>query len=373
MKHYYLNPLFQAFPTLEARLPHVTLGDFPTPIHRMKDLESCLGVQELYVKREDKSSPFYGGNKIRKLEFLLGKAVHDRATHTITFGYAGSNHTLATAVFAQKLGLSPISIHLPQKNARYVRNNLLYQERLRIEMYQFSGMNATRFGVMRILLSRLLTTGKLPSIIPPGGSSVLGVMGVVGSVFELKRQIEGGELPEPDLIYLPVGSCGTAAGVLLGIKAAGLKSRVVGIAVAPEKYANARNITKLFDDSVRLLTKLEPGFPDVTLSENDLELNHDCIGDGYACFTESGMKCIRTFSETEDISLEGTYTGKAGAGLIADAEGGRLDGKTTLFWNTHNSADFSEIISDADYRNLPDTYHRYFEKEYQPLETADRS
>jgi len=364
-----LNPLFQAFPTLEARLPHVTLGDFPTPVHRMKDLEDRLGIQKLYVKREDKSSLLYGGNKIRKLEFLLGKAVQDRATHTISFGYAGSNHTLATAVFARELGLSPISIHLPQHNARYVRKNLLYQDRLGALMYHFDGMNAIRMGVARIILARLLSTGRLPSIIPPGGSSVLGVVGVVGSIFELKRQIEGGEIPEPDLIYLPVGSCGTAAGVLLGIKAAGLQSRVIGIAVAPRKYSNTENITKLFDDAARLLRKLEPNFPKASLTENDFEITHDCIGDGYARFTENGMRCVEIFSETEKITLEGTYTGKAGAGLLADAERGRLDGKTTLFWNTHNSVDFTERISDADYRNLPSRYHRYFEEEYQPLET----
>jgi D-cysteine desulfhydrase len=363
-----LNPLFQAFPALEARLPHVTLGDFPTPVHRMKDLEARLGVGELYVKREDKSSPLYGGNKIRKLEFLLGKAVHDRATHTITFGYAGSNHTLATAVFARRLGLSPISIHLPQHNARYVRKNLLFQERLGIEMHHYSSVNAVRMGVMKTTLACLLRTGKLPSIIPPGGSSVLGVVGVVGSIFELKHQVEDGILPDPDLIYLPVGSCGTAAGVLLGIKAAGLNSRVVGIAVAPKEFSNAERIKKLFEDAARLLTKLDPGFPAVSLSESDYDLHYDFIGDGYARFTENGMSCIQTFLETEHITLEGTYTGKTGAGLMADAGCGRLDGKTTLFWNTHNSADFSEIISDGDYRNLPARYHHYFEKEYQPLE-----
>jgi len=371
MTQNFLNPLFQAFPALEARLPHVTLGDFPTPIHRMKNLENRLGVGELYVKREDKSSPLYGGNKIRKLEFLLGRAVHDRATHTISFGYAGSNHTLATAVFARRLGLSPISIHLPQHNARYVRNNLLYQERLGVEMHHFTGMNAARMGVAKIVLARLFSTGKIPSIIPPGGSNVLGVVGVTGSIFELKRQIEEGDIPEPDLIYLPVGSCGTAAGVLLGIKAAGLKSRVVGIAVALEEFSNKESVMKLFDGSARLLRKLDPSFPKVSLSEDDFDLHHNFIGEGYARFTESGMSSVQTFSETEDVRLEGTYTGKTGAGLIAHAESGRLDGKTTLFWNTHNSADFSERISDADYRNLPGGYHRYFEKGYQPLERTD--
>jgi len=366
-----LNQLFQAFPTLEARLPHVTLGDFPTPVHRMKELESCLGVEGLYVKREDKSSPLYGGNKIRKLEFLLGKAVHDRATHTITFGYAGSNHTLATAVFARELGLSPISIHLPQHNARYVRNNLLFQERLGIEMHHFGGVRAVKMGALKITLACLLRTGKRPSIIPPGGSSVLGVVGVVGSIFELKHQIEEGILPEPDLIYLPVGSCGTAAGVLLGIKAAGLKSRVVGVAVAPKEFSNKESIGRLFDGAARMLTKLDPSFPEVSLSDDDFDLHYEFIGDGYARFTEGGMSCVRTFSETENITLEGTYTGKTGAGLIADAGRGRLDGKTTLFWNTHNSADFSGKISDADYRNLPAQYHPYFEKEYQPLERGD--
>ena len=371
MKQTILNPLLQAFPALEARLPHVTLGDFPTPVHRMKDLEDRLGVRELYVKREDKSSTLYGGNKIRKLEFLLGKAVQNRATHTLTFGYAGSNHTLATAVFARKLGLSPISIHLPQHNARYVRRNLLYQERLGASMHHFGGINAARVGVAKIVLARLLSTGKLPVVIPPGGSGALGVVGVVGSIFELKRQIEGGELPEPDLIYLPVGSCGTAAGVLLGIKAAGLKSRVVGIAVAAKEFSNKESVMKLFCDAARLLRKLEPGFPEVSLSGDDFELSHDFIGDGYARFTEDGMNTVHTFSETEGIALEGTYTGKAGAGLIAHAGGGKLNGKTTLFWNTHNSVDFTGVISDADYRNLPGAYHRYFEEGYQPLERVD--
>ena len=119
-------PLFEQYPPLGDRLPYVSLGEFPTPVHKLHKLGSDLGIGQLYIKRDDLSSEVYGGNKPRKLEFLLGNTLTENVKEVITFGCAGSNHALATAVYAQKMKLKCISMLLEQPNAQYVRRNLLW-------------------------------------------------------------------------------------------------------------------------------------------------------------------------------------------------------------------------------------------------------
>jgi 1-aminocyclopropane-1-carboxylate deaminase/D-cysteine desulfhydrase-like pyridoxal-dependent ACC family enzyme len=118
-------PLLENYPGLRNAIPHIQLGDFPTPIKKMELLGRELGIRKLYIKRDDLSGKIYGGNKIRKLEFLLGQAIQDKTKKVFTFGAAGSNHALATAIYCKELGLDSSLFLLPQPNARYVRNNLL--------------------------------------------------------------------------------------------------------------------------------------------------------------------------------------------------------------------------------------------------------
>ena len=365
------HPLFSVYPGLKDKIPYISLGEFPTPVGRLSGLEKETETQDIFVKREDKSSDIYGGNKIRKLEFILGLALAKRKKHTITFGFAGSNHTLAVALFADKLKMIPISMHLFQPNARYVRKNLLYQELVGTKFHHYRSFNTIRLGSIMTMMKYIVRTGKMPLFIPPGGSSTMGVMATSGAAFELKGQIDDGAIPMPDFIYLPLGSGGTTAGLLLGIKALGLGIKIRAVAVSPRGFSNFENIKKLFDDGAKEIKKLEPTFPDVELLEEDIEISHDYLGEGYAHFNENGMDAVRLLEKTDKIFLEGTYTGKAMACLIDDARAGRLDGKRTLFWNTHNSVDFSEKIKAVDYHRLPKAYHSYFEEDFQPLETGD--
>ncbi len=362
------NPIFVAYTALQGKIPHVSLGNYPTPVDRLKGLEKALKQKALFIKREDMSSDLYGGNKLRKLEFLLADAVAKNFKHTVTFGYAGSNHTLATAIFANKLGLRPISMHLPQPNARYVRKNLLYQKLLDVEMHQYGGIPTLFCAFVLNSIKHLVISGRTPYFIPAGGSNALGVIGTASALFELSDQIEEGVLPKPDLIYLPTGSAGTTAGIALGIKALGLDIKVRGVAVSPPKYSGFESVKKHFNDANGLLMKCDPSFPDVKITEDDVEIVDGYLGRGYARFTEVGMDAVRLIKISDKVQLEGTYTGKAMAAMIDHASRGEFDGKVVLFWNTYNSHDFSDKIERVDYRTLPKSYHPYFERDFQPLE-----
>jgi D-cysteine desulfhydrase len=186
-------PLFKTYPQLEARLPYISLGEFPTPVQKLERLGAELGISQLYMKRDDLSGKVYGGNKPRKLEFILGKALRSGAREVIAFGGAGSNHALATAIYSQQLGVKSISILALQPNAHYVRRNLLMSYKCGAELHLCGAelhspifMPLVYLATTYQLLMHKLRTGHLPQIIPPGGSSPLGAIGFVNAAFELK-------------------------------------------------------------------------------------------------------------------------------------------------------------------------------------------
>jgi len=218
------------------------------------------------------------------------------------------------------------------------------------------------------LLRHRLKKGRTPYFISPGGSSPLGVTGFVNAALELRKQITSGEMPEPEYIYVACGTMGTAAGLILGLKAAELGGRVVSIAVCSEKFANTRAMTKLINKTNSLLHSLDASFPRFEFSETYVDIRHDYFGERYALFTEEGMAAVSLMRKCEGIKLDGTYTGKALAALKDDAKSGRLRDKVVLFWNTLNSKDFSDAIADVDYRDLPRCFHRYFEEAVQHLD-----
>jgi 1-aminocyclopropane-1-carboxylate deaminase/D-cysteine desulfhydrase-like pyridoxal-dependent ACC family enzyme len=129
--------IFKHYSSLKEKIPYISLGDFPTPIIHLANLGKEIGANQLYLKNDGLSGSNYGGNKIRKLEFLLGDALNKGAKAVLTFGFAGSNHALAAAVYAQSLGLKCISILLAQPNAQYVRNNLLFSQFCQSEICHF--------------------------------------------------------------------------------------------------------------------------------------------------------------------------------------------------------------------------------------------
>lgn len=363
-----MMPLFDHYPLLREKLPYISLGDFPTPIEKLDRLSKEIGVNHLYIKRDDLSGSIYGGNKVRKLEFILAQAQRLKTKGILTFGGAGSNHALACAIYAQQVGLKSISMLLPQPNAHYVRRNLLASHYYGAELHQYRNILLLALGTIYQRLRHKLKYGYVPQVVPFGGSSPLGVIGFVNAAFELKNQVWEGKIPEPDRIYVALGSNGTAVGLMLGLKAAGLKSKVISVRVTDEKFANPTKITKLFYRTNSLLHRQDPSFPEFKISRKELNIRHEFFGQRYALFTKEGIEAIIHLEKTEGIKLEGTYTGKTFAALIHDAAKQDLKDEVIVFWNTHNSRSFSEVATAIDYHKLPRCFHGYFEEEVQPLD-----
>jgi 1-aminocyclopropane-1-carboxylate deaminase/D-cysteine desulfhydrase-like pyridoxal-dependent ACC family enzyme len=220
-----LIPLFEQYPLLEEKLSYISLGELPTPVQKLEKLGAELGIKQLFIKRDDLSGRVYGGNKVRKLEFILGDVLQAGAKEVMAFGGAGSNHALATAIYARQVGLKCISMLIPQPNTRYVRRNLLMSLYSGAELHlcgsefeSVTNMPLVRMATLYQLIGHRLKNGYLPERIPPGGSSPVGVTGFVNAALELKKQIMNGEMPEPDYIYVASGTMGTANGLTLGLK-----------------------------------------------------------------------------------------------------------------------------------------------------------
>jgi D-cysteine desulfhydrase len=317
-------------------LAHVTLGCLPTPVEPVPELARVLGIQSLFVKRDDVSGCAYGGNKVRKLEFLLGQALAESRRVVITFGAVGSNHVRATAVYGRQLGLQVHAVLAPQPTTPYLEANLLADRDAGATLHfvESYAQALARGTELRDEITR--RDGVEPFVIPFGGTNSRGTIGFVNAAVELAGQIESGALPEPDLVYLPYGSTGTASGLAIGLAAVGLRTSAIGVRVVPAESTNTDRTRRVMEEAVTLLRELDSGFPRVKPEDVALEVRDGFLGDGYAAATAESLEAV-ALAESNHIHLETTYTGKALAALIADARAGKLAGKTALFWNTHSS------------------------------------
>ncbi|MCD4783521.1 MAG: pyridoxal-phosphate dependent enzyme [Candidatus Eremiobacteraeota bacterium] len=363
-----MRPLLISYPGLKEKLSHIDLGEFPTPVQKLDNLGRYLGNDDIYLKNDGLSAPVYCGNKVRKLEFLLAEALDEGAKEVLTFGFAGSNHATATAFYAEKIGIKSISMLMPQPNARYLRKNLLMSYRAGAELHQYPDKKFLALGTINEMIKHMVKRGQFPKIIPAGGSSPPGVAGFINAAMELKIQIREGLLPEPDKIYVPMGTGGTAVGLMIGVKLSELKTRIIPVRVIDSQYANEDIVCNLFNKTISFLREKDPTFPHLKISKEEIELKEGFFGQEYALFTQEGMNAVRLLDDKEGIKLDGAYTGKAFAGLLSDLKKGKLKDEVVVFWNTYNNRDLSHLISNIDYHDLPEVFHGYFEEDLQPLE-----
>lgn len=328
-----LPALHQRFPGTRA-LPHVLLGCWPTPVRAVPELAHALGLDSLFIKHDDVSGPAYGGNKVRKLEFLLGQALAEKRRSLITFGATGSNHVRATAVYGAQLGLRVHAVLSPQPETSYLAANLQADRDAGaiIHMVDSYGAALSRGTELREQLAR--EEGIEPAVIPFGGTDSCGTLGFVNAAVELSAQIAEGLLPEPECIYLPYGSTGTAAGLALGLSALGLGTRVVGVRVVPAEATNPARTARIMNEAAALLREADSNFPAVSATDAALSIREGFLGEGYAVPTPESRAAV-ALASAHGLHLETTYTGRALAALAADAA--MLSGKTVLFWNTYNS------------------------------------
>jgi 1-aminocyclopropane-1-carboxylate deaminase/D-cysteine desulfhydrase-like pyridoxal-dependent ACC family enzyme len=158
---------------------------------------------------------------------------------------------------------------------------------------------------------------------------------------------------------------------MLGLRAVGFKSRVIPVRVIEEQMASPRRMLQLIRKTVSLLCKFAPDFPFVDFLAGDLSIRNDCLGEGYAHFTEKAVNAADLMNREAGIILNGTYSAKAFSAVLEDAGKGVLKDKTVLFWNTYNSRDLSKITAGIDYHQLPAEFHCYFEEDVQPLDRAN--
>lgn len=324
------NPLFRRFPHLEARIPWVHLGDWPTPVTRIDDLPAGVSG-ELWVKRDDHSSPLYGGNKVRKLEYLLADARSKGAGRVITTGVEGSHHCLATAVHGRRLGLPVTLVVFPQPETEHAREIAAANEAWADEVRRCGSFATQPFAEAAV---RWRHRAENPYVIPGGGSNALGALGYVGGALELAEQVEAGLLPRPDSITVAAGTLGTLAGLAIGAAMTGLTDRITGIRIVPAAVGNEVVLGRLVEGAVRILENAGARAPDPRMAMDIVELVGDWLGKGYGEPTDWGDRATAWF-EPRGLVLDPSYTGKTAAGLLDRLES--HDGGVHLYWHTLSS------------------------------------
>ena len=299
-----------------AVAPKVSLGTFPTPIERVQGLVS--GRVELWVKREDLSGVAYGGNKVRKLEYLFGEAIALGKKRVVTIGGWGSNHALATAIYARQLGLECELLLFPQPRDASVDDKLARMRATGALVQELSSLAALAAPFVGARLARDTY------YIAGGGSSAVGSLGWVDAAHELASQLE------PDVVYLALGSCGTVAGLLAGYREIERAPKIVGVRVVERPVSGYGPARRLEHAIVELRGSAH-------LVPTELVVTHDQIGRGYGHATEAAVRAVEAARRC-NLVLETTYTGKALAALIAHAESGELDGKRVVFVDTYSSS-----------------------------------
>jgi L-cysteate sulfo-lyase len=316
-----------------SRFPRLHLAHLPTPLEQMPRLSEALGV-EIWIKRDDCTGMSTGGNKTRKLEFLMGEAKAEGADMVMTQGATQSNHARQTAAFAARLGLD-CHILLEDRtgydNANYNTNgNVLLDHLHGATTEKFPGGHDMS-AQMEAAAEAMRAKGRRVYVIPGGGSNPTGALGYVNCAMELLGQANEAGL-KIDRVVHATGSSGTQAGLVTGMCAMNAQVPVLGIGTrAPQ----AKQEQMVYDLACRTVEKL--GCPGIVKRE-DVVANTDYVGEGYGLPTESGIEAIRMFAELEGILLDPCYSAKGAAGLIDLARKGEFKGEQVVFLHTGGAA-----------------------------------
>lgn len=330
--------------------PRERLCELPTPISAAPGLASAIGCGPLFVKADDLSARPIGGNKPRKLEWILGAAKRAGRRRVLTIGGLGTNHGLATATYARRLGMACDLVLVHQPVDDHVRARLLAFAELGADVF-YGGRPA---GAAALTLARLARHPRT-LLVPPGGSSPLGTLGMVRAGLELADQIDAGLLPEPARVYVPLGTGGSAAGIAAGLALAGLRTRVVAVNVNDLMPPNQRALFRLARRSLRLASKL--GAPAVDVARLALEIDHSALGPGYGHATPEGRAALASARDT-GLSLDTTYTAKALAALSRRERG---CGDPILLWNSYPGPTPAPDSDPALVGRLPKRLRRVFQ------------
>lgn len=301
-------------------LPRVSLAALPTPVHELPRLSAQLG-RKLLIKRDDLTGLGFGGNKVRKLELLMGTAIKQGADTVITGGAPQSNHCRQTAAAAACCGIRcALVLAGPPQPAN--TGNLLLDSLFGAGLVWAGDRN--RDLVMQETYDKERSAGRFPYLIPYGGSNRLGAAAYALAMREL-----AGQGIHPDWIIFASSSGGTQAGLILGARLLNLETRIYGISVDPTAEVLRGIILRLISDTALVLNIQ----PDVTA--DTLLVDDRFLGSGYGRMDQRELEAIRLFARSEGILLDPVYTGRAAGGMLEMIHNGEIPpSDTILFWHT---------------------------------------
>jgi L-cysteate sulfo-lyase len=318
-----------------AKFPRIRLGHMPTPLEPMKRLSDALGGPNLWIKRDDCTGLATGGNKTRKLEFLMADAIAQGADTVITQGATQSNHARQTVAAAAKLGMQ-CHVILEDRTGyamdEYQRSGNVFLDHLMGAPMRTVPSGSDMDAEMRKTADTLRANGRKPYIIPGGGSNPIGALGYVACALELAEQAYQMGLNIHTLVHA-TGSAGTQSGLVVGMQGARTQIPVLGIGVRAPKAAQEDKVFNLAQQTAELV-----GVGSAAIARETVVANCDYVGPGYGLPTDGMVDAVALMARTEGILLDPVYSGKGLAGLIDVIRKGQFSkGQDVVFLHTGGS------------------------------------
>jgi len=318
-----------------ARFPRLHFAHLPTPLEPMKRLSELLGGPNLWIKRDDCTGLSSGGNKTRKLEFLMADALQNKADTIITQGATQSNHARQTTAIAAKLGLEChvlLEDRIGYEDEAYVYNGNVLLDQLHGSSISKRPANTDMNAAMEDLAQQLRDDGKNPYIIPGGGSNEIGALGYVDAAIELMTQANERSLRIDHLVHA-TGSSGTQAGLVLGMEAMNSGIPVYGIGVRADKQKQEEMVFSLAERTAEYMG-LNPNI----VQRDKVVANSDYVGEGYGLPTTAMAEAVKLMARYEGILLDPVYSGKGFSGLVDLIRKGQFKkGENVVFLHTGGS------------------------------------
>ncbi|RLA14825.1 MAG: D-cysteine desulfhydrase [Gammaproteobacteria bacterium] len=318
-----------------SRFPRLHFAHLPTPLEPMERISSALGGPNLWIKRDDCTGLSSGGNKTRKLEFLMADAVERKADTIITQGATQSNHARQTTAIAAKLGMEChvlLEDRTGYEDQAYVYNGNVLLDQLHGATISGRPADTDMNAAMEELAQNLRDDGKTPYIIPGGGSNEIGALGYVNAAIELTTQANDRSLRIDHLVHA-TGSSGTQAGLVLGMEGMNTGIPVYGVGVRAPKQKQEEMIYNLAQRTAEYMGLS----PDVVARER-VVANSDYVGDGYGLPTDAMVEAVKMMAQYEGILLDPVYSGKGFSGLIDLIRKGHFKkGENVVFLHTGGS------------------------------------
>jgi D-cysteine desulfhydrase len=319
--------LFEALPDL-AGLPWMALAHTPTAVESCDAIAPWLGRGGIFMKRDDLISPLYGGNKVRRYEFVLAEARDRGARRLVTAGGIASTQVMATALFGRRLGFQVRAVLFDQPVTEFARQSLAGFVEAGAEVIRGGGY---AMSALRLVMALRQDEGNY--LILPGAPNPIANLGYVDAMLELAAQVEAGEAPRPDVILLPSGSSGTLAALALGCAHLGWSTEVLGVRITSALASNRLTVGLVVRATDRFLAARDRRWKPVR-SRTRARLYGGALGPGYGYPTPEAVEGAAMLERLTGVAGEVTYSGKALAAVRALGTLPEYRSKTLLLWNT---------------------------------------